>query len=1525
MFVLVACGNSAAFAAAKTFTFGGTNNNWATTNNWNGGTVPAVGDTITIPIGETCIVAAAPNAPSTVDVQGSLTVNSAIAMTASGTVTISGTVTVSGTLTVSAATAFAINGGTLRTAGAGSIVMSNVACVMTESGAGTLDLYDGATAGSMTINAQSGTPMPNTFDTVDFANATITYNAVVAAGDVFIQTEYVGGNIAYYNLTLQNGGATTGMQYRTSSSGTLVVTNTLTVDRRAGAGLGEFAPDTTCDFTHVTINAAARFFGGSFTHTVSGNWTRSGTFTNTGTTITFDGTGNVDATTFNNVIINTGTRTSTGATVVAGTLELAGGATWAMGAVSPSVTGLTTVSGNFTITSSGAGTLTLTGGLAVSGGDLGIQVSASTRTVSVAGAGVTVDATRTLTVNTSVTLNATTTTSISGALVVNGTYTATGTTAVSGTATIAGTYTANSTLTLSGTATVSGTLSATAATAIAFTGGTLQTSGASGAITVTNISGVLTESGTSVLDLYDGANAGSLTFNATSGTPMPNTFDTVDFANAGVTYNAVVLAGDVFIQTQYAGGNIAYYDLTLQNGGATTGMQYRTPAAGTLVVTNTLTVDRRSGAGLGEFAPDTACDLHHVTINASAKMFGGALSHTVSGNWTNSGALTANTSTFTFDGGAANINGGAGATKAFNQVIIDCLGATKTLTGALDVDGDLTLTNGTLSAGAQAITLGGAWTNNATFTAGTSTVTLDTGSATITTGGTGAGKAFYNLTVNIAAQTKTLAGNLDVDGTLTITAGTLDVSASNYSINTFAWTNSTGTFTPQGGTVTLDGGAATITTGGAGAGKAFNNLVVNASGTKTTSGAMKVNNDLTLTAATMLLGANVLWTLDVDGTVLLNGGTFDVNTTDAPVTVAGNWTWSSGTFTAQNGTVTFDGGSATITTGGTGAGKLFWNLTVNSSGTKTLAGNLDVNATLTITAGTLDVSASNYTINAFAWTNTSGTFNPRSGTVTFDGAAATITTGGQGAGKEFFDVVVAASAAKTTSGAMKVLNDVTVSSGTFTLAAAVDVDRHVVISGTGTISAGANTMNVGGDWTNGATFTQATSTVIFDGASPTLTTGGTGAAKSFNNLTISVSGTALLAGNLDVDGTLTISSGTLDVSASVYTINAFAWTNSTGTFTPRTGTVTLDLAAATITTGGAGAGKQFYNLTVNATGIKTVSGDLKVQNDLTCTASTLTLGGATDVDRDVIINGGTLSCGANALSVARHWTYSSGTLTAGTGTVTFDTGDGTVTPGGGSFYNVIVDAAGFTKTLGAALTATNDLTLTNGTFDVSATNYGVTVGRHWTNNATFTPRAGTATFNTAVAGTITTGGTGAGKKFWNFTVSAGTKTLSGDLDVDNILNISGGTFDVSASNYNIWVGGNWTRAGTFTSRAGTVTFDGTGSVDATATFNNVIMNVGTRTSTGATGIGGTLELTGSATWALGAQAPTVTGLTTVTGNFTITSSGAATLTLTGGLTVSGGDLGIQVSASTRTVSVAGAGVTVDATRTLTVNTSVTLN
>jgi len=265
-------------------------------------------------------------------------------------------------------------------------------------------------------------------------------------------------------------------------------------------------------------------------------------------------------------------------------------------------------------------------------------------------------------------------------------------------------------------------------------------------------------------------------------------------------------------------------------------------------------------------------------------------------------------------------------------------------------------------------------------------------------------------------------------------------------------------------------------------------------------------------------------------------------------------------------------------------------------------------------------------------------------------------------------------------------------------------------------------------------------------------------------------------------------------------------------------TVILQYTTGTVPTTTSG----YYNLTLAGTvaGTKTLSTNTVIANNLTINTTN------------------TLNSNGFDLNVAGNWS-NSGTFTPGTRTVTFDgTAAQLITRvSGETFYDVVFANAG-TKTLGGNITVSNNLTINAGsTLDVSASNFTINVAKNWTNNGgTFTPRAGTVNFNGAAQ--VITKSTG---ETFNNIVLAGnnTKTLGGPINANASITINGGvTFDVSGSNYDVTLKGNWINNGTFNAQNGTVSFIGTTaqtlSNSSPVTFSGLTINntAGVSLSTG---------------------------------------------------------------------------------------------
>ncbi|MFC1548504.1 DUF2341 domain-containing protein [Candidatus Omnitrophota bacterium] len=119
---------------------------------------------------------------------------------------------------------------------------------------------------------------------------------------------------------------------------------------------------------------------------------------------------------------------------------------------------------------------------------------------------------------------------------------------------------------------------------------------------------------------------------------------------------------------------------------------------------------------------------------------------TVSGDWINAGTFNPDTSLVALSGsGSHSVTSGG---SSFNDLSTTGPG-TYVLQDDLDVNGDLSITSGTLDANGQTINLAGDWNNSGVFTHNNNTVTIDGGGTSNVTGAT----TFYNLVCITPAKT----------------------------------------------------------------------------------------------------------------------------------------------------------------------------------------------------------------------------------------------------------------------------------------------------------------------------------------------------------------------------------------------------------------------------------------------------------------------------------------------------------------------------------------------------------------------------------------------------------------------------------------------------------------------------------------------------------------------------------------------------------------------------------------------------
>lgn len=261
-------------------------------------------------------------------------------------------------------------------------------------------------------------------------------------------------------------------------------------------------------------------------------------------------------------------------------------------------------------------------------------------------------------------------------------------------------------------------------------------------------------------------------FNTTAATFNPNSNHTTIFDGVAAQVH------DVSID---AGDNFHHLTISPQGGGVT----WRpATASSALNVTGDFTINAAPAGVAANVSMINGALLFTMNLDGAFTMVTGAVpstftpstpTHAVAGPWDDSGGTfqaTAGTINFDAAAGTQTIKQGA-ANYLFNVTKSGAATRQIAATSAdVDINGAFTISGGTWNANSIGMEVRGNWTNDATFTAGTGTVTLNAPVAQ-TIGGS-ASTVFYNLT--IAGGTTTInpsAGiNTDVGNTLTVNGGT---------------------------------------------------------------------------------------------------------------------------------------------------------------------------------------------------------------------------------------------------------------------------------------------------------------------------------------------------------------------------------------------------------------------------------------------------------------------------------------------------------------------------------------------------------------------------------------------------------------------------------------------------------------------------------------------------------------------------------------------------------------------------------
>jgi hypothetical protein len=517
--------------------------------------------------------------------------------------------------------------------------------------------------------------------------------------------------------------------------------------------------------------------------------------------------------------------------------------------------------------------------------------------------------------------------------------------------------------------------------------------------TALNLSGGLTLSGTASATLGQ-----ALTINANLSLGTGTTLDTAAY---GLTLNGNFTNSGNF--------NARSSNLVISGSGAqslaaltTTGSVNLTKSGGTATLTGNLNaagLNLNGSAGTLNLGTGLTHTVTNLTLTAGA-LNGGTSTLLVSGVWSG-------TSGFSPAGGTVNFNGSGAQSipglSFFN--LSTATGGLKSLAGAIVIDGDLTIGSATiLNSNSYGLIFNGNFINNGSFSANASSITLGgtatqsiagfttTGSLSVTrTGGTA------TLTGNISSGALTLSGSggtLNLGAALnhsvtavTLSGGTLNGGSSTLNISG-NWSGSSG-FTAGSGTLNFNGnGAQTIPA------LSYFNLTSSSTGNRTlaATGSLLIGgtftpgaNAYTIAGSTLNFNGSLTQTIPAFNYFNLTSSSTGnrILASSGPIGIAGLFTPGSNTYTVAGSTLDYNGSAAQVIPVFS-----YQNLTASGNNTKTLAGGLTVNGNLTIATGaTLDVSVSGYALSVTGnWSN-SGTFSPRGATVTLNGLSAQTISG----------------------------------------------------------------------------------------------------------------------------------------------------------------------------------------------------------------------------------------------------------------------------------------------------------------------------------------------------------------------------------------------------------------------------------------------------------------------------------------------------------------------------------------------------
>ncbi|MDV6166925.1 LamG domain-containing protein [Flavobacterium sp. DG1-102-2] len=808
---------------------------------------------------------------------------------------------------------------------------------------------------------------------------------------------------------------------------------------------------------------------------------------------------------------------------------------------------------------------------------------------------------------------------------------------------------------------------------------------------------------------------------------VPGPSNTVNIGTAAFTNQPAISTAVTVKNINF--GSVQAATLSMNTGGSLTTSDIRgiwSANATHIINVNAQTVNINGDLSLSDGTAGRAINLNigTGTVNITGSLtqrgnanvvFAGAGNLTIGGNFNyTNGTFTPSSGTVTYNGTSNQVV----AAVPYNNLVINktTTGATAIATGALTINGNLTISAGELdSDGANTVignvtvvsgavyqnnstvTVGGNWNNSGSFisnTSGTGVIFNGSGAQSISA------TTFNNLEFNKPVGTvATLTGNVTIKGNLTGTSGTLD-------IQSFVFNRDV-----QGGTATLSDAStliigannapnkfssyalstnSTVVFNGTGAqslllpGLSYGNLTFRNAGTKTLSTAINVKNNLT-----------------IENTAVVDGSS---NT----VTIGGNWL-NNGSFVPSTGAVIFTGGANSITGNTTfnkvtiaGTYTIFNNVTFNGLLEITASGSLNGGSGITTTLnadltnrGTLNtLGITTFTGNVLQTLSLINAVSTVAATVNFNGTVSPVLN--STSPPQFATLNINNTGGVNPSVGWNIATALTVGTGasfnggssTHTLLGTLT--NNGTITSTGILNftpSAAALINMGTNFTS-------TGTVVFGGAGAITLAGNPGSLRNVFISNTNVAGVSSVS-NLTLTNNLTILNGSIfNAGSYTYVIGG----NLANNGTINSGTSTFNLNGATVQN--INSVSPLYNLVINnGAGTVTVSTNVTINNVLTFTAGKIQTGNYTVIQPA----SGTVSGAAQATG----WVYGKLQKNTGTGTVTktFEIGNqANYLPVSVGFANVSVAGNLMVSTTEGDHPSVNN----------SMLNPALTVNRYWT-------------------------------------------------------------------------------------------------------------------------------------------------------------------------------------------------------------------